>query len=273
MKISKCKIEGLLVLIPILVSAQNVELAKEYYRHNLVENAKEEFINIFNNDKSSNNDKAISIYWLGQISFDENNYTVAFEDWNQLVNKYPKSEQAIEIQERLVQLKDIIEQVSTSSIPSVVARSFIKNGDFWSKASQRFTIDGSWMPNVELANEWYDRVIQEFPGSNAAEMAYQRKFFTILGWKESGRYGSSYGVENNFSKYMPMLLQTFSDFSTSFPESSYLQGFRYQIAQAYWGEKKWNETREWLKKIINAGGEEETFYTQTAKARLNKVEY
>ncbi len=262
-----------LMIVPILLTAQNVELAKEYYRHNLIDNAKEVFIDTYQSNKTSNADKAEALYWLGQISFDENNYTVAFEDWNQLVKKYPDSEQAVEIQERLSQLKDIIEQVSTSSISSVVARSFIKNGDFWSEAKQRFTIDPSWLPNVELAIEWYNRVIEEFPGSNAAEIAFQRKMFALLGWEESGRYGSSYGVKNNFNKYMHLVLQTFSEFSNAFPESSYLQGFRYQIAQAYWSEKKWKETKEWLNKIIAASNGEETFYTQTAKARLQKVEW
>ncbi|MBC8146708.1 MAG: tetratricopeptide repeat protein [Bacteroidetes bacterium] len=263
----------LIFLFPILTLAQNVKVAKEYYRYNLTDKAKEEFILTFQSSKSSDNDKAESLYWLGQISFDENNYTVAFEDWNNLVEKYPNSEQAVIIQDRLSQLKDIIEEVSITSISSVVARSYIKHGDFWSEASRRFTIDSSWMPNVELAIEWYNRVIEEFSGSSAAEIAFKRKISTILGWKESGRYGSAYGVKGDFNKYMPMVLSAFDDFSNAFPESSYLQGFRYQIAQAYWSEKKWSETRDWLNKIINASDGEETFYTQTAKARLKKVEY
>ena len=260
-------------LFPVLVFAQNVKIATEYYRYNLTDKAKEEFIITFQSSKSSEKDKAESLYWLGQISFDENNYTVAFEDWNKLVETYPNSEQAVIIQDRLIQLKDIIEEVSTSSISSVVARSYIKHGDFWSDASRRFTIDSSWMPKNELAIEWYDRVIEEFPESNAAEIAFNRKISTLLGWKDSGKYGSSYGVKNDFDKYMPMVLSTFNNLSNTFPKSSYLQGFRYQIAQTYWKKKKWTETRDWLNKIITAGDGEETFYTQTAKARLKKVEY
>ena len=65
----------LIILFPIVTLAQNVNVAKEYYRYNLTDKAKEEFILTFQSSKSSNNDKAESLYWLGQISFDENNYT------------------------------------------------------------------------------------------------------------------------------------------------------------------------------------------------------
>ncbi len=52
-----------------------------------------------------------------------------------------------------------------------------------------------------------------------------------------------------------------------------LQGFRYQIAQAYWIEKDWNQTREWLQKVIDSSKGLATFYSETAKARLKKLEH
>jgi len=255
------------------LKSQKADLAKDYYRHNLIEKSKELFIEISNSDDAADQDKTEALYWLGQISFDESNYSIAFKDWEKLIETYPESTQAIEIKSRMEELKDIIEKVSLSNITSVVARSFIKNGDFWSEAENKYTIDNSWLPNVELAIEWYDRVIQEFPNSTAAEIAFKKKLFTLLGWKERGQYGSSYGVKNNLKTYMPKVLNTFAEFKEAFPESSSLQGFRYLIAQAYWNNKKWNETREWLQKIIDSSGEKETFYTQAAKARLKKVEY
>ena len=59
----------------------------------------------------------------------------------------------------------------------------------------------------------------------------------------------------------------------NFPESASLQGIRYQIAQGYWRDEDWNKTREWQQKIIDSSKNKKTFYTETAKARLNKVEY
>jgi hypothetical protein len=54
-------------------------------------------------------------------------------------------------------------------------------------------IDASWLPHVEMAVDWYDRVIKEFPGSDAAELAYERKLFALIGGKELGE-DSTYGL-------------------------------------------------------------------------------
>ena len=87
-----------------------------------------------------------------------------------------------------------------------------------------------------------------------------------------GRRKNAFGVRKNVGKYMPMVLETFSKFESAFPQSAYLQGFRYQIAQVYWGEKKWPDARSWLEKIVRAGGDADTFYTLTAKATLQSVQ-
>lgn len=72
---------------------------------------------------------------------------------------------------------------------------------------------------------------------------------------------------------MPILLKTFEEFQVVFPNCSFLQGFRYQIAQTYWEKKDWSNTRQWLNKLIEASQGQISFYTETAKARLNKIEY
>jgi hypothetical protein len=210
---------------------------------------------------------------MGQISFDDNSYATALDDWQTLIKQYPTAARSVELKDRLSQLKEVFAKTTDAAIDSLVARSYIRNGDFWSQEDRRFTIDSSWLQHVELAVIWYDRVIKEFPNSSAAELAYQRKLFAIIGWRVAGRDGDQYGVKANFKKYMPELLETFSAFETAFPKDGDLQGFRYQIAQAYWGSKDWANTRAWLAKIIDAGGGQTSFYVETAKARLEKVEY
>ncbi|MBZ0154895.1 MAG: tetratricopeptide repeat protein [Alphaproteobacteria bacterium] len=255
------------------VEAEDIGLAKEFYSHNLKYRALEMFIEVLNNPKGTSANKAEALYYMGQISFDNGHYSIALNDWQRLVKNYPSSPKAIEIKERLSQLREIFAKVTDASLSSVIAQSYIRNGDFWSKAEAKFMIDSSWLPMVELAIQWYDRTLAEFPGTDAAEMAFARKMFVLLGWEESGRYGSSYGIKNDFSKYMPQLLKTFDEFEAAFPSSSYLQGFRYQIAQAYWNHKDWDNTRNWLNKIVEKGQGHPSFYTETAKARLNKIEY
>lgn len=253
--------------------AQDIGLAKDLYVHNLKSHALEMFIEILHNSKSPATNKAEALYYMGQISFDDGRYSTALDDWQALIKDYPTNPKANEIKDRLTQMKDVFTKVSDASITSTIAQSYMKNGDFWSKADEKFTIDGSWMPDVELALQWYDKVIAEFPGSDGTELAFRKKLFAILGWKEVGQYGSSYGIEADFSKYMPILLKTFEEFEAAFPNSYYLQGFRYQIAQAYWGAKDWTNARKWLNKIIEVGQGQSSFYTETAKARLNKLEY
>ncbi|MCX6174226.1 MAG: outer membrane protein assembly factor BamD [Ignavibacteriales bacterium] len=255
-----------------ILLGQNIELAKSYHTHKLIQKAKEEFILVLHTSKTPDS-KAETLYWLGNISFEESSYSTAFEDWKKLVSDYPTSKYAIEIKGRLEQLKDVMQQVSEENITSSIARSYLRNSDFWSKAESKILIDGSWLPSVELAVDWYDRVIKEFPGTNAAEEAYKQKLFTLFGWEKTRQSGEDYGLKKDFEKYMPQILQTFQEYETNFPESYMLQGFRYQIAQGYWQEKDWNKTKEWLQKVIDSSKGLTTFYSETAKARLKKVEY
>lgn len=253
--------------------AQSLELALSYYRHDLNEDAKKALIDVFYGPKTTDVVKAEALYWLGNISFEEGKYKAALDDWRLLIKQFPQSSQAKEITERLDQMRDVFTKVSDATLSSSLARSSIRNGDFWSNSDRVFHIDSSWLQNVELANQWYDKVISEFKGTEAAELGYQRKLFTLLGWETAGRYPEKYGVKGNFQKYMPQVLEAFSAFAKEFPTSSHLQGFRYQIAQAYWRDKDWGGTREWLEKIIEAGKGKDSFYTKLAEARLKKVEY
>jgi hypothetical protein len=87
------------------------------------------------------------------------------------------------------------------------------------------------------------------------------------------RYGQSYGIRADYNKYMPQLLSTFSAFEADHPETTTLQAFRFQIAQAYWSNKDWAKTREWLKLIVDKAGPADSFYKDIAERRLEKVEY
>ena len=217
--------------------------------------------------------KAEALYLLGQIAFDESHYRTAVDDWSKLQTGYPQSARSKEVAARMAQLREVVAKFSDAKLSSIVARSYLENGDFWSHGEKIFTIDSSWLPNLEMAAEWYDKVIAEFPKSDAAEMAYARKLFALIGWREIGEYGESYGVRRDFNKYMPQVLETFTVFERDFPASPYLQAFRFQIAQAYWNKEDSDNAKVWLDKIIASGGATPTFYTALAKARLNKLKH
>ncbi len=175
---------------------------------------------------------------------------------------------------RIDELAEIVGESAVESINNVVALSYLRHGDFWSRGrDEKFIIDSSWIPNVEAAIKWYDKVINEFPRSTASRIAYQDKMRTLLGWKGPGRNGGLHGIKDSFNEYMSQLLATFNSFEKEHPNASTLQAFRYQISQAYWRDRRWSKTRKWLDLIIEESGEANSFYKDLAERRLNKIEY
>ncbi|TXD33795.1 tetratricopeptide repeat protein [Lujinxingia vulgaris] len=252
--------------------AQNIDHAIDLYNHALNDEAKLQFLAIKHDRGAANEHRSEAMYWLGQIAFEESRYAVALGEWEALVSDYPNSERANEIETRLSELGEVLAEHTSDRALSAVASSWLRNGDFWSGSDRTFTIDSSWLPKLEQALHWYDRVIAEFPGTPAAEAAYARKLFALLGWETSGRYGSSYGLKLDF-KLITAVTETFAEFEEQFPENPQLQGFRFQIAQAYWGKRQWNEARTWLNRIIEVADGTQTFYTETARQRLEHLEY
>ena len=251
----------------------SLEKAKMFRLHGLVLEAKKELIAvIFSTQK--NEQKAEAYYILGAMAFGEDKISAALETWTQLVAVFPKSDQAKVVKDKIKQLSEIVGEVSRATLENAVAQSYLRHAQFWSKGkSSVFLIDSSWIPNVETAVNWYDKVIQEFPKTAASQLAYEDKMRTLIGWKEPGRYGISHGIEANFDLYMGQLLSTFFDFERDHPQAPSLQSFRYQIAQAFWKQKKWDNVKHWLNQIIENSGEDTTFYRDLAERRLKNLKY
>lgn len=241
--------------------------------HGLVRESKSELIDVLFST-APDPEKAKAYYLLGSIAFTENKISTALESWRQLLKKYPTSKEAILVKDRIKELAEIVGEAGKESVENAIAQSYLRHGDFWSGGKDyKFTIDTSWIPNVEVAITWYDKVIKEYPGSTASRVAYEEKMRTLLGWKDAGRDGDAHGIKQNFGTYMPQLLETFNSFEKEHPNASTMQAFRYQIAQAYWSKKDWAKTREWLNIVIEKAGETDSFYKETAKRRLQKVEW
>ena len=104
--------------------------------------------------------KASAYYLLGLIAFDQNRIGTALEIWTDLTDNYPQSKEASEVSERIKQLAQIVGETHRESIDNAVARAYLRHGDFWSRGKDSiFSIDSSWIPNVEAAAKWYDKTI------------------------------------------------------------------------------------------------------------------
>jgi len=254
-------------------NAASLDKAKLLSDNGLVDQAKTELIDIIFS-KTSDANKAKAYYELGSVAFANNQVTQALKSWTKLTKKYPSSTEAKLVQNKLEQLSEIVGESAKETVDNAIASSYLKHADFWSSdRDNSFTIDSSWIPKVETANKWYDKIITEFPKTKAARIAYEEKLRTLLGWKERGQYGSSYGVKEDFAKYLPLVLSTFKELETTFPAAPTLQAFRYQIAQAYWSQKDFEKTKFWLNDIIKKAGTTDSFYKDAAQRRLQKVVY
>ena len=245
------------------------------HQHGLVSEAKRELIEVIFSRQNAKT-KAEAYYVLGTVAFEENDISVALETWTQLIKYFPESNQAKLVAEKINQLSEIVGETSRTTVENAIAKSYFRNADFWSKGkkSEIFIIDGSWILSVEAAMYWYDKIIQEFPKTKVSRLAYEDKMRTLIGRKEPGRYGFAYGIEKDFDLYMGHLLNTFSDFETDHPQAaSSLQAFRYQIAQAFWKKRRWDNAQHWLNQIIEHSGEDTTFYRDLAERRLKSLEY
>lgn len=252
--------------------AQEIERAEMFRAHGMINEAKKEYIEIATGGDFYDEDKAVALSSLGDIAFSENKIALAVSTWNELIEKYPESPQAEQIKTRLSQLADVVKSVEDQSVDNVVAQAYISHGDWWSKNKEEITtIDASWIPADQVALGWFDKVISEFPKTDAARIAYLKKFQVVLGWTDPGEYGETFGVKRTGN--ITDLVSVFDKFSAEFPNDENLQRLRYTIAQEYWSKRQFTETKEWLDKIIKADAGAGGFYADLAEWRLKKVEY
>lgn len=240
--------------------------------YGLPQDAKRELIEvIYGADPKS---KPEAYYQLGNLAFREGSVSAALEAWTELARKFPTSPQAVLVKDRLSQLAEITQGTSKATAESAIAQSYLSHADFWSeRKGEKYMIDASWLPVVEMAVAWYDRVIQEFPKTTASRLAHERKIRCLLGWEERGSHGEKYGARANPGVYMPLAEAAFAAFEAEAPSAPSLQALRFQIAQEYWSHRQWDSATKWLNAIVQKAGETDSFYKDLAKRRLAKLQH
>ena len=258
----------------------SIEKAILLKAHGLNDDAKRELINLIFDENTKVKDKPHAYYLLGAIAFDKDRIQAAAKTWSYIVEEYPDSDEALMVKERIDELSKVTLSVHTESVETAdysVAKLYLKNADFWSKdKDDHWIIDSSWIPKFEFALKWYDKVISEFPRSEAARDAYIGKIRTLLGWKEPD--GSVYGVRTDSLESLEKLVDTFRNFEQNFPNDITLQACRFQIGQVYFGigvrsgEKQWlKQAKKWFDEIIVNSGEDDTFYRQISEERNKSI--
>ena len=262
--------------------AASIEKATLLNRHGLTTDAKRELIDVIFQDGTTPKTKAKAYYLLGNIAFAEDKIQIALNSWNYLVENYPISDEAMLVGDQIDELSEIVRSDSNEAIDNAIARSYLKNAEFWSKhKSDVFQIDTSLIFEMEVALKWYNKVITEFPNSNAARMAYKGKLHTILASKAFDPNKPLTIAEGFFDNHVSALAETFVNFEREYPDAPTLQAFRYQIAQTYWvhhlrrsrakAVKYLELGRVWFEKVIQKAGTNDSFYRDLAQRRLENL--
>ena len=157
-------------------------------------------------------------------------------------------------------------------------QNYLANGDFYSQEKpRRLIVDTSYIDKVDTAVWWYDKVLNEYPGTDEANEALKSKIRTLIGWEEGyGKDKEFYGLHSRTrGKYFPLVESTFTELEVGYPEDPYLEAFAYHIAQQYLYHiivYKHNhyrdECKQWLDKTIELAEGKDTFYSHLAKLRL-----
>ncbi|MCO4823415.1 MAG: hypothetical protein KC451_01015, partial [Amylibacter sp.] len=257
--------------IPLLALAKPIDKANALFEHGLTSQSKAAYIDIIFEVETPEAEIAEALFRLGSIAFSENRVDLALREWGKLLARFPVQAAQYDIEKKIARIGDVYGSTADQILDNAVAKSFIANGDFYSdEKSLRTTIDTIWIPVIEASIAWYDRVITEFPKSPEAKTAYLKKFATIKGWKAKSKYGEDFGLFNKsqVTNTLSQLEKMLEQFEVDFPKDPSLQRMRYTIAQGYWMNKKWDDTRKWLNLIVSSDDERNGFYKDLAEWRL-----
>lgn len=155
--------------------------------HGLEVDAKRAFIDLLYNDVAHEEDKADALYQLGLIAFNNKDIGLATETWRLLMDEFPDTEKGQTVSAGIVSLLEdydalILErqqeamQDRAEAMHDAVAQSYLLNAQFWWDAPKQWNIYTSHINHLTMAREWYDKVVTEFPGTDAAKKAMSYRF-------------------------------------------------------------------------------------------------
>ena len=155
--------------------------------HGLEEDAKRVFIDQLYDDVGREEDKADALYQLGLIAFNNKDIGLATETWGLLIDEFPNTEKGRTVS---AGIKYLLEDYNALVLESAkeeigdreevmrdaLAQSYLLNAQFWWDPPKQWGIYTSHIDQFTMAREWYDKVVTEFPGTDAAKKAMSYRF-------------------------------------------------------------------------------------------------
>ena len=168
--------------------------------HGFEVDAKRAFIDLLYNDEAHEEDKADALYQLGLIAFNNKDIGLATETWSLLIDEFPNTEKGRTVSAGIKYLLEdygaLVLESATEEIRNreeemrdAQAQSYLFNAQFWWDPPKQWGIYTSHIDQFTMAREWYDKVVTEFPGTDAAKKAMSYRFMLYKDgmeayWKE-----------------------------------------------------------------------------------------
>ena len=168
--------------------------------HGLEVDAKRAFIDLLYNDEAHEEDKADALYQLGLIAFNNKDIGLATETWGLLIDEFPNTEKGRTVS---AGIKYLLEDYNALVLESAkeeigdreevmrdaLAQSYLLNAQFWWDPPKQWGIYTSHINQFTMARDWYDKVVTEFPRTDAAKKAMSYRFMLYKDgmeayWKE-----------------------------------------------------------------------------------------
>jgi len=105
---------ALFAVYPSSIAAQSVAKAKLLHANKLFDDAKREAVAVVFSDATSS-DKADALNLLGTIAVDQSDYEAAVKNWTELLDKYPETIAAKEVQAKLPLVKKLASNAAGAS--------------------------------------------------------------------------------------------------------------------------------------------------------------
>ena len=155
--------------------------------HGLEADAKRAFIDLLYNDEAHEEDKADALYQLGLMAFNNKEIGLATETWGLLIDEFPNTEKGRTVS---AGIKYLLEDYNALILESAkeeirdreevmrdaLAQSYLLNAQFWWDPPKQWGIYTSHINQFTMAREWYDKVVTEFPRTDAAKKAMSYRF-------------------------------------------------------------------------------------------------
>ena len=229
--------------------------------HGLEVDAKRAFIDLLYNDEAHEEDKADALYQLGLIAFNNKDIGLATETWGLLIDEFPNTEKARTVSAGIKYLLEdydaLVLESAKEEVSDVSAQSYLLNAQFWWDPPKQWGIYTSHINQFTMAREWYDKVVTEFPGSDAAKKAMSYRFMLhkdgMEAYREERQLVQARKVEKikkeeipnavlelsqDFAPLILPLIHEYNKFVEDFPGDAVAHIMELQIAQEYHIEVK-----------------------------------